>query len=393
MHRFLSLSWRNIRWCLIVFVAMHCLLGLWAGVVLNVYPIQYDWRTLSLIRYEQVVPTGSGIGDGIWDALLSPWHRWDTEWYLKIAVQGYSSPDGRVAFGPVYPFLIRILGGLLRGHYLLAALTLSSLAALLSCLLLYDESLRLFDHLTAKRAVVYFLSFPTAFFLIAGYTESLFVLAVLLAWQAAAKEKWLSSGLLGALATLIRFPGVTLLVPLAYVWWKSDNRDASGLGLMAIPGAFVAWALHARLGPAGEFPWSPQGRVWDLRIGWPWSGPVNNVLGLLGGKGSVAPFSLFSLFLDLFVVLLFVSSVIVAFRVLPKEYVVLMLSLFLPALMKLSERGFLVSVSRYVIPVFPVFLVLARVGRRSRFNRSWLYISFFLQAIASAVFFLWRWVA
>src|SRR5437764_12497840 len=38
--------------------------------------------------------------------LIEPWHRWDTGWYLKIAVKGYSADDGTIIFQPLYPSLM-----------------------------------------------------------------------------------------------------------------------------------------------------------------------------------------------------------------------------------------------------------------------------------------------
>jgi hypothetical protein len=75
MHGLFLLSSRDIRWCLIIFIVMRCLLSLWAGVVLWVYPIEADWRTSSLIPYRQVVPTGDSDRNAIWDAILVLFHK------------------------------------------------------------------------------------------------------------------------------------------------------------------------------------------------------------------------------------------------------------------------------------------------------------------------------
>jgi len=91
-------------------------------------------------------------------------------------------------------------------------------------------------------------------------------------------------------------------------------------------------------------------------------------------------------------VTLFAALIMIAFRVLPREYMLLMVSLFFVPLVKLSGDGLLRAMSRYVLPLFPGFVLLARSGRRPRFRWPWICLSFTLQAIASAAFFLWFWV-
>jgi len=185
--------------------------------------------------------------------------------------------------------------------------------------------------------------------------------------------------------------GVALVVPLAYLWWRTKvPRKTSGLSLLAVLVAFLAWALYVQLGPGGEFPWDVQGRIWHEQLGWPWEGMVRNVLALCGCYPGV-PSSL-PVFLDLFAVTMFAALIIIAFRVLPREYMLLMVSLFFVPLVKLSGDGLLRAMSRYVLPLFPGFVLLARAGRRPRSHWPWICLSFTLRAIASAAFFLWFWV-
>ena len=46
------------------------------------------------------------------DRLAGVWTRWDGQWYLKIATDGYRNDDGTAAFFPLYPWAISLpLGG------------------------------------------------------------------------------------------------------------------------------------------------------------------------------------------------------------------------------------------------------------------------------------------
>ncbi|MBI3741402.1 MAG: hypothetical protein HY257_06565, partial [Chloroflexi bacterium] len=47
---------------------------------------------------------------------------------------------------------------------------------------------------------------------------------------------------------------------------------------------------------------------------------------------------------------------------------------------------------RYVLVMFPVFLLWAKWGARAWVNRAMVYASFALQLFFSAQFFLWGWV-
>ncbi len=70
-----------------------------------------------------------------------------------------------------------------------------------------------------------------------------------------------------------------------------------------------------------------------------------------------------------------------------------MIVLFLPALMKITHQNYLVSISRYVLPLWPGFMMLAIFGENKLFNRFWFTISSLLLLIASALFFISFWVA
>ncbi|MGH8165396.1 MAG: mannosyltransferase family protein, partial [Rhodanobacteraceae bacterium] len=57
--------------------------------------------------------------------LLNVWGRWDAVHYLDIAHNGYHGTD--MAFFPLYPYLIRLLGNP-AGNYLIAGVIISSIA-------------------------------------------------------------------------------------------------------------------------------------------------------------------------------------------------------------------------------------------------------------------------
>src|SRR5437764_10089304 len=71
-------------------------------------------------------------------AVTDVWARWDSVWFLRIAEHGYNAASGAAsAFYPVYPLTVAGLGRVFFGHYVLAGILISLVAAFGSFLLLY----------------------------------------------------------------------------------------------------------------------------------------------------------------------------------------------------------------------------------------------------------------
>jgi len=167
---------------------------------------------------------------GSWDELvirgrdlvsqvLANWQRWDALWYQHIAESGYRADDGSTAFFPLYPFLARGLSSVLGGSLVAAELVVSSVAYVGALWLLWKlvrvEVLRLpgrtseDDGSRARRlllvpvlAVLLTALAPSGFFLLAPYTESLFLLLTVASfWFMRTGHLW-TAGAVGFLASL-----------------------------------------------------------------------------------------------------------------------------------------------------------------------------------------------
>jgi hypothetical protein len=144
----------------------------WLGLCIVAAQVAWLWL-LSLV---------SGTPRG-YEAL----HHWDSLWYERIVTEGYHSPEtispfdiGTVAYFPGYPVATRMVMALtgLNAHYaLLATAQLCAWGVWTYVLLLCREfgfSRRLTTWLVALM-----LLHPVSFFLVAGYSESLFMIGVL----------------------------------------------------------------------------------------------------------------------------------------------------------------------------------------------------------------------
>jgi hypothetical protein len=151
--------------------------------------------------------------------------RWDSSWYLAIAQFGYEVPE-RAAFFPLFPGLLRI-GGELTGSALLFGIVLSS-ACGLGALYLLHRLVSLDFGVERARVSVWMLAwFPSAIFLSAVYTESLFLVLSIGSLYSGRLGKWPLAGLLGGLAAATRSNGFLVLIPLVILYLYGPRLDAT----------------------------------------------------------------------------------------------------------------------------------------------------------------------
>ncbi|MBY0522758.1 MAG: hypothetical protein K2R98_05145 [Gemmataceae bacterium] len=161
-------------------------------------------------------------------------YQWDGVWYAHVAARGYRtnhppapSTDDKdacnVGFFPGYPLVIRALQTVLGVSVQTSVLLVSQL----SCWGFWTYWFRFMDHWKAsprliEGATITLLAHPAAFFLIAGYSESLFLLGVLgFFYWSKRHERWAwpLAALYGIAMTATRIVGLPLVgVPVLQSW-------------------------------------------------------------------------------------------------------------------------------------------------------------------------------
>jgi hypothetical protein len=333
---------------------------------------------------------------------INVWQRWDTAWYIKIASFGYSSQDGTIAYMPLFPALVGALG-VLTGNYLLSALLISTLGALAVFILLFEVART--EGLTGEKPVftVLFLGFfPSAFFLFTAYTDSLFLAFALGAWLAGRRGRWLLAGLLAGLATLTRLQGVILTPVLALLWleqnagfhlllpatWRrslSALHAPSWLSTLLPVLSFTSWTLYLRIAGLGSAP-ATLLKHWGIRTVPPWTGVWLFIQRLMSNR------LFFIDFVDLAVLVGVLILLILGLRRVDPAlslYAWLSLTIFF---MRGTPPHLLDSFNRYLLTLFPVYLVLAKAHSRSLRVALWMG-SFGLQTLLLIGFLDWRWIA
>ncbi|MBD3332341.1 hypothetical protein GF356_05790 [candidate division GN15 bacterium] len=162
---------------------------------------------------------------------------WDGEWYMRIATEGYSYDRDRISsvgFFPLYPglggLLVKCTG--LRAELALLVISHGALAALFVLMIAYVR--RRFSSADEELAWWTLLAmglFPTTFYFRMAYTESTFMLLMLLALygiECKWRPLWIAA-LIG-LATASRSAGVAMIPVFAlHLWTQYPDQRRSWL--------------------------------------------------------------------------------------------------------------------------------------------------------------------
>jgi hypothetical protein len=203
-------------------------------------------------------PTDSGFPAPVlvpgWHMVFTAMQRQDAAWFLRIATAGYAPNDGSAAFFPLYPLAVRIVEWIPGVGPLGAALLVGN-AAFFGALLMLHALTRLeLGSEAARRSVLFCAFFPTAFFLLAPYTEPLFLFLSISTFWFARRNRWVWASVAGAGAAMTRNVGVLLIVALAveaFRQWRVGRpllpRLTAALGIALGPLAYFAyWQIRYR---------------------------------------------------------------------------------------------------------------------------------------------------
>jgi hypothetical protein len=184
---------------------------------------------------------------------LDGWARWDTAHYVTIALHGYGgagnlSHDGGLGFFPLFPMMMK---GLVAVTGLTATEGRLAVAAIVIANVCFAVAVPLFARLVSARlgdevarlATILLCVSPFSYFFSVGYSESLFLLLVVLVFTFADRRWWIVAALAVALADSSRLVGLALVPSLLLLAWHRKVRWPD----------LVAIAIISPLGTAGYF--------------------------------------------------------------------------------------------------------------------------------------------
>lgn len=310
------------------------------------------------------------------------WAQWDGGHYYDIAQSGYNQPED-FAFFPLYPILVKITSSAAGFDNLTVGLLISNLAALAFLYLLSNLTKLRFNQKIAATTTITFLLFPTTFFTVAFYSESVFLLIVAVAFLTLWQKKYLLASVAISLASLTRGVGVFLIISAVY---SSLSRINSKI-LHLVPSVFGIALYMIYLAATTNDPLkflNVQG-LWQRTI----TDPVSTVVSYL--------WSLFTMqarpindWLDLGFTLLFLMVLILGARKIPSSlWIFSMLAILIPA-----STGTLTSMPRYLLSSLGVFIIIGQfLEDKPRLKITFWTISLLLQIMFAVRFVNGYWVA
>lgn len=344
------------------------------------------WRTLpELLR------------DGPAFSLAGVWERWDACWYMKIATFGYEPGERSVAFFPLFPASVRLVGTVttlplpVAGHIVAA---LAYMVAVVGVLRLVIAS---HGRQIARRTVLLLSIFPAAFFLFAPFTEALFLATAAWSLVFARDRRWLLAAACATLAGLTRAQGVLLVVPIAWLAivaargaWPGQRHGerlasrptwaAVGLSAVASVAPLVAFIGHGlvAVGLTGETPVDAQSLWGGTDFHPPWAVVAASLQWSLERGDPLQALNLATLVGA-------AGLLVVGARRIPLVY-----SLYAwPPLLLVATRlqpTPLTSTTRYVLVLFPVFVVAALLLEHRLPRLAWVAASVLGLCVLSVIF-------
>lgn len=324
-------------------------------------------------------------------AFLEIWNRWDAPHYLDLARYGYATTGPTsdwIVFFPLFPTLTHVTALAVR-DYLTAAFVVSTLASLALAVVFYQLVLTERPSRTAQDAVWFLYIFPTSYFLHIGYTESLFLVLVTGAFLAARTGQWWLAGPLGGLAALTRVNGVLLIPALlmeAVLQYRNDRRWRWDWLWIAIVGSGLIsylWLNYKVYGDPLAF-LAVQDRRWSKSATWPWVGIQKVAAGLSWRPTSEAGMVAVQ---ELIYIAIGLAASVAAWWKLRSSYAVWMTGNWL----LFTSTSFVLSVPRYTLTLFPLFILLADMGRNRSLHTALTTWSLLFMAFFASLFIQGKW--
>jgi len=309
--------------------------------------------------------------------------NWDGGHFLGIAQKGYQQ-NFQYAFFPLFPLAVKFLTNF-TGNFLLSAVLISLFSFYFGLQILYKLIARDFDKKIAQKAIAVLVFFPTSFYFLTAYSEGLFFLLVVLAFYFLRSNKLFLATIFASLASGTRLAGLAVVLALILEVQLTAGINKKNWFVLLSPLGFIVYAYFLLNLTADPLYFITAEKHWQRQLAVPifgfWDAIKNiTIPGFLTSN--------FSTSLDLLFAIFGLGLTIRSFRFLPISYSVyasvsIALPLFTPTLS---------SMPRFVLPIFPIFILLGLV--KSNFlNLFYQVISLLLLSFFTILFFNGFWVA
>lgn len=308
-------------------------ISIWAVVVSAIF-----YFSFSFLPHSELFPHD----------FLSNLANWDGGHYLGIAKNGYT--QNQFVFFPFYPMLINLISRI-TGDFLSAGLIISFISIFLAANLLYYLVKIDFGKQYADLALLALLFFPLSFHFLTLYAESLFLFLTLATFVFTRKKRYILATVCAAFASATRLAGLATVLSLVLSVYLTEGFNRKNWWVVFSPLGLLIYCfyLYTQTGDLFYFV-TGQTAFWQGGLVWPGSSVVFSIRHLTLEAVSAN----FRNLLDVVFALFGIFGVWQVWRKLSLDYTIfsvvsLMLPLFSPTI---------VALPRYVLTIFPIFIVL-----------------------------------
>lgn len=196
-----------------VLIAWRILLGLTAYLSPQLLPYKGDFPYVNFILELSNLPQ--------W---IYSHANFDGVHYVIIAQEGYHYAQWSEAFFPMFPILMHIVTRVFHVHAILGGMYVSNFFAVLFFSLFFIYVKQRFSEKLAFQSLLTLLLFPTSYYFITVYSESLFLCFVVSSFLFARNKHWFFAGACVAIASATRVVGIFLIPALAIELFLQQNE-------------------------------------------------------------------------------------------------------------------------------------------------------------------------
>jgi len=339
---------------------------------------------------------------------LDRWYTWDTQYFVKIAQNGYTEIPGDTgvyeAFFPGMPAALWLVHAVVQ-NWVVAGLLISFVGGGMAVLAMARLAEEEFGTGVGARAALLLCVSPLGVFLASGYTESLFLAFAVPAWLQARRGRWAAAGLLAAGASCVRITGLflaaALIVEFASTWLPARFRAPSHPGAaptriwhaawLAVP--FVPVIAYFGYLRSSTGSWTYYFDAQKLGWGREYSGFVKTFESMWNAAFTAggSPSWQWAYRLEIFAVAVGIGlTIFLLARLRYGEAVYVATSLI-----ALTTSGMYFSTARATLLWWPLWIGLASFGAHptygKAFTRVYLFLCVPLAVFLAAAFTTWRW--
>ncbi len=309
--------------------------------------------------------------------------NWDGGHYLGIAQFKYSEKF-QYAFFPLYPIAINFISKITH-NFLFASIFISIVSSFIGFQILYRLISFEFDRKFAEKVIVNLLFFPTSFYFLTAYSEGLFFFLSICAFYFFRRKSFLLTTIFIILSCMTRLSGLALALGIIIEVITTTGFNKKNWFLILSPLGFLAYCFYLYQQTGDPFYFIFAEGHWQRNLSIPFTGFWETIKNL-STPGFIS--SNINSVIDLLFAVFGLGFAIRSFRFLPISYCIyflisVLLPLFTPSL---------VSMPRFLLPLFPIFILISNIKNKYLLFAYQL-ISVILLSFFTALFINGYWVS